>query len=133
MVARWTGLWRIGVAGVFAILLVAVLLVTWKPTSSGGLENGSFENDCCGKLTLHDGRIILEDGSAVRYTLGQDARGFYVLPKTYVGGYDEVGFEVDGSRPTAKLRLDRMPHPTSIIVPGLSTTYRFDRRLPPAP
>jgi hypothetical protein len=94
------------------------------------LENGSFENDCCGSLTLRDGDMVLNDKTTTGYTVGRDARGAYVLPTNYVGGLEDVGFEIDGARPPIKLRLDRIPNPMNLAVQGGRKTYTFKRRPP---
>jgi hypothetical protein len=99
-----------GAAGIVAIVLLTALLLVRKPSPPSGLENGDFANDCCGSLTLREGQIILNGKSATSYTIGHDADGFYILPRNYVGGFDEIGFEIDGSRPAVGLRLDRISH-----------------------
>src|SRR4051812_41346572 len=120
--------WRIGAAGIVAILILTAPVALLKTPLPQGLENGSFVNDCCGSLTLHDGQMILNDKPATRYTVGRDAGGPYVLPRHYVGGFDEIGFEIDGARPAAKLRLDRLPNPTNVLVHGGRKTYIFKRQ-----
>ena len=94
-------------------------------------ENGTFENDCCGTLRLVDGKMLLNDAQDVRYTVGRDAKGPYILPDTFVGIVQYQGFEVDGTRSTRKLRLDRLPQPTRIaLYEGVGVTpYVFARRL----
>ena len=122
--------WKVGVAGIGAILL-AVLVVLHRPTAPAAGEDGFFANDCCGTLELRDGGMILNGKQATHYTVGRDALGPYVLPGAYVGGYEQVGFEVDGSRPVTRLRLDRLPHPTRIQLYGYGTAYIFKRKDPP--
>ena len=121
--------WKIGATGV-----AAVILATWiflhRPAAPAGREDGVFANDCCGTLELRDGAMILNGKRATRYTLGRDARGPYVLPGVYVGGYEQVGFEVDGSRPAARLRLDRLPYPSRIQLYGYGQAYIFSRTDP---
>jgi len=94
-------------------------------------ENGTFENDCCGTLRLVDGKMLLNDAQDVRYTVGRDAKGPYILPDTFVGIVQYQGFEVDGTRSTRKLRLDRLPQPTRIaLYEGVGVTpYVFGRHL----
>lgn len=121
--------WKIGAAGTAAVLL-ATWVFLYRPVPPAGQENGVFANDCCGTLELRDGAMILNDKQAMRYTVGRDARGPYVLPQAYVGGYELVGFEIDGSRPVARLRLDRMPHPTRIQLYGYGQAYIFTRKDP---
>jgi hypothetical protein len=123
-----------GAAGIVAIVLLTALLLVRKPSPPSGLENGDFANDCCGSLTLREGQIILNGKSATSYTIGHDADGFYILPRNYVGGFDEIGFEIDGSRAAARSHIAyRTSHPKSLLVPGGSKTYRFKRRLPVGP
>jgi hypothetical protein len=119
--------WKIGAAGIVVVALTALVLLS-RPSAPRGLENGSFVNDCCGSLRLQDGALILNGKEATRYTVGRDARGAYVLPRRYVGGMDNIGFEIDGSRPATKLRLDRIPNPTNVLVPGGRATFIFERR-----
>ena len=129
---EWLGLhvwWIIGAAGIIA-LVVTGLVVLSRPPASSGLENGSFENDCCGSLTLRDGDMILNEKTTTGYTVGTDARGAYVLPNNYVGGLEDVGFEIDGARPPIKLRLDRIPNPTNLVIQGGRKTYLFKRSPP---
>jgi hypothetical protein len=120
--------WKIGAAGVAALVMLITLVILARPPAPSEVENGSFENDCCGSLTLRDGAMILNDKPTIRYTVGRDANGPYILPRSYVGGLDGIGFEIDGSRPTAKLRLDRLPDPTTLLVQGGRTTYMFKRQ-----
>lgn len=120
---------KIGAAGTAAVIL-ATWAVLHRPILPAGQENGVFANDCCGTLELRDGAMILNDKQATRYKVGRDAQGPYVLPRAYVGGYEQIGFEIDGSRPVARLRLDRLPHPTRIQLYGGSKAYIFKRTEP---
>jgi hypothetical protein len=119
--------WKMGAAGI-ATAVTAALIVLFKPPAPSGQENGSFVNDCCGTLRLQDGEMILNDKPATRYTAGRDARGPYILPRSYVGGLENIGFEIDGSRPASKLRPDRIPGPTTLLVPGSGKAYLFKRQ-----
>jgi hypothetical protein len=103
----------LGAAGA-ALLLLGVFLL--RPAPATGAENGAFAADCCGTLRLEDGRMLLNGRQSVRYAVGRDSTGPYILPATYVGAFEDEGFEVDGTRPTVKLRLDRLPAPTAIIL-----------------
>ncbi|HEX8126508.1 MAG TPA: hypothetical protein VF548_13080 [Allosphingosinicella sp.] len=90
-----------------------------RPAPPSGQENGRFEADCCGTLELRDGEMVLNDRQTLRYDLGRDDQGPYLLPRTYyVGGLDARGFEVDGTRPAEKLRLDRLPAPRTLVLPA---------------
>lgn len=119
--------WKMGAVATGAVLLAAFLL-RHQPVAVAGKENGVFNNDCCGTLELRDGNMILNDKPSVRYTVGRDARGPYILPAAYVGGFEQIGFAVDGTRQTARLRMDRLPHPTRITLYGGSKRYVFERR-----
>lgn len=116
----------IAILGGAGIVLALPLLLFW-PAAPAGLENGAFMNDCCGTLVLHDGAMLLNAKQIVRYAVGRDARGPYILPRTYVGPFEDKGFEVDGSQAVAKLRLDRLPHPTRIILHEGPKPYLFAR------
>jgi hypothetical protein len=77
--------------------------------------------------------MLLNDTQDVRYTVATDAKGPYIWPETFVGIVRYQGFEVDGTRSTRKLRLDRLPQPTRIeLYEGVGVTpYVFARRLGP--
>lgn len=96
-----------------------------------GAENGLFVNDCCGTVRLEGGTLALNDSQKVRYTVARDAQGAYVMPAYYVGAVEDQGFEVDGTRPALKLRLDRMPHPNALMVYAGHITYVFHRKESP--
>jgi hypothetical protein len=93
--------------------LLLFLFVPHKPAAPNG-ENGIFANDCCGTMQLTDGKMLLNDQQTVSYKIGRDAQGPYLLPSAYVGARSDEGFEVDGTRPVIKLRLDRLPGTTKI-------------------
>ncbi|MEO8142441.1 MAG: hypothetical protein ABI617_07265, partial [Sphingomicrobium sp.] len=97
--------------------------------SSG--EEGIFENDCCGTVTLAEGRIIVNGSDAVGYDVGRDAQGPYILPRTYVGAYEDVGFEIDGTQPPRKLRLDQLPRPEEIQLRMGTRAFVFKKKGPP--
>jgi hypothetical protein len=99
----------------------------------GAEANGTFANDCCGTIELANGKMVLNDQRTVRYTIGKDAEGPFVLPKSYVGVVRDQGFEVDGTRSIVKLRLDRLPQPTTIVVTWGNAPFVFTRQvsLPP--
>ena len=117
---------------VAAIAAVAVggAFILLRPAPASGLENGRFEADCCGTLELRDGEMLLNDRQSVRYDVGRDAEGPFLLPRTYyVGGLDARGFEIDGTRPVAKLRLDRLPGPKTIVLPADGGDFLMKREL----
>jgi len=125
----WRGMarWKIGAAAIGTVLLVTFLL-SYRPVVEAGYENGIFKNDCCGTLELRNGGMILNDKQAVRYSVGRDASGPYILPQAYVGGFEQIGFAIDGTRQVTRLRLDRVPHPTRITLYGGSKRYVFQRK-----
>jgi hypothetical protein len=118
------------VAAAVAAVAVGGGVALLRPAPASSLENGRFEADCCGTLELRDGEMLLNDRQTVRYDVGRDARGPYLLPRTYyVGGLDARGFEVDGTRPVEKLRLDRLPGPRTIVLPADGGDFLMKREL----
>src|SRR3954453_14457429 len=113
-------------AGIVMLLLVFVFN---EPVVKAG-EKGTFANDCCGTIKLSDGKMLLNDQQTIRYTVAKDAKGPYILPYTYVGIVLDEGFEVDGTRSTIKLRLDRLPGPTRIVLYEGLRPYIFTRHAP---
>jgi hypothetical protein len=114
-------------AGIVVLLLLFVFLN--EPVAKAG-ENGTFANDCCGTIKLSDGKMLLNNQQTLRYTVAKDAKGPYILPYTYVGVVRDEGFEMDGSRSTIKLRLDRLPWPTRIVLYDGLRPYIFTRHAP---
>jgi hypothetical protein len=119
-----------GVAALAAAAVAAFLLMRGPPPSSG--EEGTFENDCCGTVTLAQGRLSVNGSQTVRYDVGRDARGPYLLPRTYVGVVEDQGFEIDGSQAAVKLRLDRLPGPEEIQLPMGMRAFVFRKKGLPA-
>jgi D-serine deaminase-like pyridoxal phosphate-dependent protein len=118
-------------AAAAAAALAAWLLLAHRGTD--GAENGLFANDCCGTVRLESGTLALNDSQKVRYTIARDGAGAYVLPAYYVGAVEDQGFEVDGTRPALKLRLDRMPHPSRLVLYAGRISYIFTRKAAPPP
>ena len=106
------------------------LLLRGPPPPQG--EEGTFENDCCGTVTLAGGRVALNGAQSIRYDVARDSRGPYILPHTYVGAMEDQGFEVDGTQPAQKLRLDRLPAPQAIQLPLGQRAFVFRRKGLPA-
>jgi hypothetical protein len=123
---RWITI-AIVAAGIALMLVLRIFL--HQPSVTAG-ENGTFANDCCGTVKLSDGKMLLNDGQTIRYTVAKDAGGPYVLPYTYVGAVPDWGFDVDGTRSVRKLRLDRLPAPTMITLYEGLTPYIFTRQAP---
>src|SRR3954462_7455416 len=122
--------WIIG--GMVAAVIVAVVLLfvlSSAPVVKAG-ENGTFANDCCGTIALSDGKMLLNDKQTLRYAVAKDAKGPYILPYTYVGVVRDEGFEIDGTRSTIKLRLDRLPRPSRIVLYEGLRPYIFTTQAP---
>ncbi|MEP7130875.1 MAG: hypothetical protein ABI770_07085 [Sphingomicrobium sp.] len=119
------------IAGIVAAGIAVLLLVflSNEPAVKAS-ENGTFANDCCGTIALSDGKMLLNDKQTLRYTVEKDAKGPYILPYTYVGVVRDEGFEIDGTRSTIKLRLDRLPRPSRIVVYEGLRPYVFTRHAP---
>ncbi len=115
-----------GVAALAVAIVAAFLLMRGPPPSSG--EEGTFENDCCGTVTLAQGRLSVNGSHTVRYDVGRDADGPYLLPRTYVGVVEDQGFEIDGSQAAVKLRLDRLPGPHTIQLPMGTRVFVFKKK-----
>jgi hypothetical protein len=123
-------LWIIaGLVGTGIVVLLLLVVLSNKPVVKAG-EDGTFANDCCGTIKLSDGKMLLNDQQTVRYTVAKDAKGPYILPYTYVGIVLDEGFEVDGTRSTVKLRLDRLPDSTRIVLYEGLRPYIFTRHAP---
>jgi hypothetical protein len=127
--ARFVARWKAGASGLATVGLALLILVP-RPGPRIGGENGRFSNDCCGTVELRDGGMLLNDKQAISYQVGRDARGPYILPRAYVGGFEQIGFEIDGTRQPAKLRLDRLPNPTRILLYDGSKPSIFERKAP---
>jgi hypothetical protein len=119
-----------GVAALAALGLGGFILLRPAPASAG--EEGVFESDCCGTVSLAAGRLALNGGQSIGYEVGRDSRGPYLLPHTYVGALEDQGFEVDGTQPAQKLRLDRLPAPRTLALPYGLRTFVFRRKGLPA-
>jgi hypothetical protein len=118
-----------GVAAAGIVALLFLFAVPRAPVVRWG-ENGTFANDCCGTIALSDGKMVLNDSRTVRYTIAKDAEGPYVMPESSVGVVRDQGFEVDGTRSIVKLRLDKLPQPTRIVVYWGSVPFAFTRQAP---
>jgi hypothetical protein len=119
-----------GAAALAALGVGGFVLLRPAPASAG--EEGVFENDCCGIVRLASGRLALNGAESVGYDVGRDSHGPYVLPHTYVGALEDQGFEVDGTQPARKLRLDRLPAPRTLVLPYGTRLFVFQRKGLPA-
>jgi hypothetical protein len=118
-----------GILGAGIVVLVLLFVLSNAPVVKAG-EDGTFANDCCGTVALSDGKMLLNDQQTVGYTVGRDAKGPYILPDTYVGVVLDEGFAVDGTTSAVKLRLDKLPGPTSIVLFEGLRPYVFTRHAP---
>jgi hypothetical protein len=123
-----TGWLLVGGAGIAAALLIAFLLFGRAPAAPRP-EDGIFANDCCGTVTLDRGRLVV-GGQKIRYEIGRDEKGAFLLPDTYVGPYEDRGFEVDGTTPALKIRPDALPRPTSLALEAYGKVFVFKRERP---
>ena len=120
---------RIGAPFIVALALLCIALVFLRqPTVSAAAANGSYEHDCCGTLVLRNGSMSFGTEKSVSYVVEEDDLGPYVLPETFVGTWEDRGFQVDGSRAPLKLRLDRIPNPTRIELHDVGRSYSFKRK-----
>jgi hypothetical protein len=118
----------IGVVAAGTVLLIALLVFLRKPVVDAG-EAGLFANDCCGTVKLADGEMLLNDQQTVSYSVARDADGPYILPRFDIGIVADQGLDVDGTRSVRKLRLDRLPSPTTITI-FEGSPYVFTRSTP---
>lgn len=118
----------IGVVAAGTVLLIALLVFMRKPVVDAG-EAGLFANDCCGTVKLAGGEMLLNGQQTVSYTVARDADGPYILPRFDVGIVADQGLDVDGTRSVRKLRLDRLPAPTTITIYE-GSPYVFTRSTP---
>jgi hypothetical protein len=109
-------------------LALALLVFLRKPVVDAG-EAGLFANDCCGTVKLADGEMLLNDQQTVSYSVARDADGPYILPRFDIGIVADQGLDVDGTRSVRKLRLDRLPSPTTITI-FEGSPYVFTRSTP---
>jgi hypothetical protein len=128
-VGRW-----IGAAAAAGAAVGLGLLLLGGPGAEARAANGTYWNDCCGTVELRDGRMVLGEKPAagkqvsVGFVVERDSAGPYVLPERFVGTWEDNGFEVDGSRPPLKLRLDALPGPSRIELPSVRGSYSFERQ-----
>ena len=120
---------RIGGASALIILAAgAAVFYLREPGFPADAADGVYHNDCCGPVILRDGRMLLGASKSVDYEVGADEAGPYILPKTFVGTWEDQGFELDGSRAPLKLRLDILPRPTGLELPAATGSRRFVRK-----
>lgn len=121
---RW-----LGAAIVLAVAaLFLSLLLLRQPTATAAAANGSYENDCCGTVVLRNGTMSFGTQKSVRYAVGEDELGPYLLPEAFVGTWEDRGFQIDGSRAPEKLRLDRIPSPRTVRLDDFGRSYSFERK-----
>jgi len=118
--------WAIGGGAVAALTAAGVALLTYESALPSDIADGIYSNDCCGSVELRSGQLIANGVELVGYTVQQDEQGPYIRPRTFVGTQDE-GIVLDGGRRVVKLRLNTLPGPTRISLPGLWGTDSFER------
>ena len=126
---------RLAIAGGAALACLAAglaIFLTREPGLASDGVNGSYASDCCGRLELRDGEMIANDVRWARYIVQADEAGPFLLPDRWVGTFDN-GIVLDGSRPVEKLRLDILPRPGRIQLPGMRDPSIFVRREPRRP
>ena len=119
--------WALSAVAGLALLAAQALIMATRGEQPARAEDGVFAHDCCGTIKLEKGRIVVGEQS-IRYALDRDGQGPFILPATYVGPYEDRGFEVDGSRPPLKLRPDALPRPGSIDMEAYGKVFRFERQ-----
>ena len=124
--------WAISAMFAAALAALAITLFTHRSGLPSDLADGTYANDCCGIVELRDGRMIANGGDLVGYSVQRDEHGPYILPRSFVGAEDG-GVLMDGHRPVVELRLDRLPNPTRISIPGLGGPENFVRTARRAP
>jgi hypothetical protein len=124
--------WAISAVAVAVLAAVAVALFTYESGLPSDMADGTYSNDCCGTVELRGGHMIANGADLVSYTVQEDDQGPYILPRSFVGTQDS-GIVLDGARPVRKLRLDRVPNPTRISIPGLWGPDSFVRTARRAP
>lgn len=117
---------------VLALVTGLALLLAREPGLAADAANGSYRSDCCGTIVLRDGEMIANERRWAHYVVQEDALGPFVLPDRWVGAFDH-GIALDGSRPVAKIRLDALPRPGRIEIPGVRGPIAFVRREPRRP
>jgi hypothetical protein len=118
--------WAIAGATAAALTAAGFALFTYESTLPSDIADGFYSNDCCGTVELRGGHLIANGVELVRYTVQQDEQGPYILPWIFVGTEDG-GFIVDGGKRVLKLRLNALPSPSRISLPGLWHPDSFER------
>ena len=120
---------RIAIGGA-ALAGAAALALFFLPGRglAADAADGTYQHDCCGVLELRGGELIVGKAKPVDYVVERDEAGYYILPETYVGTWEDRGFEIDGSRPPLKLRLDTFPAPRTVTLPALRGTHTLQRK-----
>jgi hypothetical protein len=121
--------WTIGGTALVAGLAAALFLLPARGIAADAAD-GRYVHDCCGTLELRGGEMIMGKAKPVGYAVERDEAGYYLLPETYVGTWEDRGFEIDGSRPPVKLRLDKFPSPRTVTLPALRGIHVLKRARP---
>lgn len=127
--------WLLLAGAAVAVLALAAGLASFlarAPGLAADAVNGSYRSDCCGTIVLRDGEMIANERRWAHYVVQEDELGPFVLPDRWVGAFDH-GIALDGSRPVEKIRVDALPHPGRIEIPGVRGPIAFVRREPRRP
>jgi hypothetical protein len=124
----WLRYWA-GTGFGLVILAICMVLFLREPAIAVTAANGTYVNDCCGELLVRDGNLSFGTEKSVSFAIGRDESGPFILPATYIGPWEESGFEVDGSRPPLKLRLDALPNPATIELYAAGHPYSFKKKI----
>lgn len=108
-----------------AVTAIGAALLAYRSGLPSDMADGTYASECC-IVELRGGDLVANGVDLVRYSVQQDDQGPYILPGTFVGTEDG-GIVLDGGRRVNKLRLDRLPNPTRISIPGLWGPERFVR------
>jgi hypothetical protein len=123
--------WKVALLGGLGVVAIGSALLFWRePALAADAADGSYYHHCCGTIALKEGEMVLGGRKRVDYEIGRDAQGPYILPESFVGTWEDRGFEIDGTRKVEKLRVDQLPRPQTITLPALHGTHSFKRKAP---
>jgi hypothetical protein len=124
--------WAISAVALVAVMAAGAALLVYGSGLPSHMADGTYSSDCCGAVELRGGHMLANGVDLVSYTVQEDDQGPYILPGSFVGTEDG-GIVLDGGKRVLKLRLDRIPNPTRISIPGLWGPERFVRSARRAP
>ena len=117
------------------VAIISVVLCAWAyiilapmPRLPIGMANGSYANNCCGEMTLRDGKMSV-GGRLVTYVIEVDKGGPYVLPNAYIDISGDHTLEVDTGKYPLIMRLDDPMRPTKLELMTEEAVLTFRRIL----